>query len=373
MLQRFGAINPVEWVFVFYLYCFFGWCFESTYVSIHEKKLVNRGFIHGPFLPIYGLGGIMMRVIARLFPVESLTDLLVLYVVGCIGPTILEYITAALMENLFKVRYWTYEGKFLNIKGRICLESTLTWGVLTVVVVEVLGHFFEGALSMIPLQVMIPVTNVVTLWFLIDFGVSFKQALDLRDFLVKMEKMKEELVRMQKRLDVLIAAANESRQNMQKAYEMRMDDLMASLESSLNSMKQAIAEKPGEYLDSVKEEVTTLKTQLAAIRQKEWEWFHVPHFSVTSILKRNPTIVAFEHKVSLEDMKDYVFDRAKRLGETVASTLGAVAAAPGAVIEKLVGNAGESAEQSADTNTGKESVSSDSLQDEKTAENTGVK
>ncbi|MCR4587750.1 MAG: putative ABC transporter permease [Lachnospiraceae bacterium] len=341
MLSNFGEINLVEWVFVFYLYCFFGWCFESTYVSIHEKKLVNRGFIHGPFLPIYGLGGIMMRVISKVIIVESAPDLLVLYVVGCIGPTILEYITAAIMENLFKVRYWTYEGKFLNIKGRICLESTLTWGVLTVVVVEVMGHLFKDSISLIPMQIMAPVTNVISLCFLVDFGISFKQALDLRDFLIKMEKMKEELARMQRRMDVLIAVANEDRMNRQKAYEMRMDDLMASLEASLNTMKQAITEKPGEYMDSVKEEVAALKAQLGSLRQKEWEWFHVPHFSVTSILKRNPTMVAFEHQVSLEDMKDYVFERAKRMKDTFASTLATVSSAPQAVMNKLAEEQGK--------------------------------
>ncbi len=336
MLQIFGDVNWIEWIFVFYLYSLFGWCFESTYVSIHEKKLVNRGFIHGPFLPIYGLGGIMMRIFSRIMVVKSWQDLILLYIMGCIAPTILEYITAAIMENLFKVRYWTYEGKFLNIKGRICLESTLTWGVLTVVVVEVMGHFAKDALSMIPPFVMAPVTNLVTIWFLVDFGISFKQALDLRDFLIKMEKMKEELVRMQKRMDVLIAVANENRQNLQKAYEMRMDDLMESLENSLNAMKQSITEKPGEYLDSVKEEVATLRAQFAAICQKETEWFTMPHFSVTSILRRNPTIVAFEHKVSLEDMKDYVFARAKRLGRSVASKLEAVTSMPQNVLNKLV-------------------------------------
>ena len=49
-----------QWIFFFYFYCFFGWCFESTYVSICQKKLVNRGFIRGPFLPWYGSGAIML-------------------------------------------------------------------------------------------------------------------------------------------------------------------------------------------------------------------------------------------------------------------------------------------------------------------------
>ncbi|MDE5747378.1 MAG: putative ABC transporter permease, partial [Acetatifactor sp.] len=52
--------SVIKWLFFFYFYCFLGWCIESAYVSLHNKKLVNRGFMRGPFLPLYGSGGIMM-------------------------------------------------------------------------------------------------------------------------------------------------------------------------------------------------------------------------------------------------------------------------------------------------------------------------
>ena len=52
----------IQWLFFFFFYSFFGWCFESTYVSLHEKRFVNRGFIRGPFLPLYGTGALMMLI-----------------------------------------------------------------------------------------------------------------------------------------------------------------------------------------------------------------------------------------------------------------------------------------------------------------------
>ena len=61
----------VQWLFFFYFYCFFGWCFESTYVSLKEKRLVNRGFMRGPFLPLYGSGGIMMLVVSAPFQEQA--------------------------------------------------------------------------------------------------------------------------------------------------------------------------------------------------------------------------------------------------------------------------------------------------------------
>ena len=79
----------VQWLFFFYFYCFFGWCFESAYVSIKEKHFVNRGFMKGPFLPLYGSGAIMMLVVSKPFE----TNLVLVYLAGCVGATILEYVT----------------------------------------------------------------------------------------------------------------------------------------------------------------------------------------------------------------------------------------------------------------------------------------
>ena len=95
-----------QWLFLFYFYCFLGWCVESTHVSIRQKPphWVNRGFMRGPFLPLYGSGAIMMLVVSAPFQ----HNLFLTYVAGCIGATILEYITGVTMEGLFKVRYWDY-------------------------------------------------------------------------------------------------------------------------------------------------------------------------------------------------------------------------------------------------------------------------
>ena len=118
----------IQWLFFFFFYSFFGWCFESTYVSLHEKRFVNRGFIRGPFLPLYGTGALMMLIVSMPFQ----DNLILTYVAGCVGATVLEYITGVLMETLFKVRYWDYSDKKFNINGYICLGSSIAWGFLTI-------------------------------------------------------------------------------------------------------------------------------------------------------------------------------------------------------------------------------------------------
>ena len=106
-----------QWFLFFYFYCFCGWVWESCYVSILKRHWVNRGFLHGPLLPIYGFGAI--TVLIATMPVRD--NVVLVYVMGMIGATILEYFTGALMESLFHVRYWDYSSHRFNLNGHICL------------------------------------------------------------------------------------------------------------------------------------------------------------------------------------------------------------------------------------------------------------
>ena len=123
-----GQYSAIQWLFFFYFYCFFGWIFESTFVSVKSRKFVNRGFMRGPFLPLYGSGAVMMLVVSMPFR----ENLIMTYVAGCIGATVLEYVTGVTMEALFKVRYWDYSNQKFNFQGHVCLGTTLAWGLLTI-------------------------------------------------------------------------------------------------------------------------------------------------------------------------------------------------------------------------------------------------
>ena len=173
--------TAIQWLFFFYFYCFFGWVFESTFVSVKSHKFVNRGFMRGPFLPIYGSGAIMMLVVSMPFQ----DNLILTYLAGCVGATVLEYVTGVTMEALFKVRYWDYSNKKFNFQGHICLGSTLAWGCLTVLMTQFIHVHVERVVMAIPGQVLTVVTLVLTAGIFADFALSFKAAIDLRNILIK--------------------------------------------------------------------------------------------------------------------------------------------------------------------------------------------
>ena len=289
----------IQWIFFFYIYCFAGWCFESAYVSIRTRKLTNRGFMRGPFLPIYGSGAIMMLVVSMPFR----DNLVLTYIAGCIGATVLEYVTGITMEALFKVRYWDYSKNKFNFQGHICLGSTLAWGILTILMTEFVHVPAEKFVLSIPLQVLTVITLVLTVGIAADFALSFKAAIDLRNILMKMEQAKEELVHIQKRLDVIIALTSEDMANRKNEFTESMTDLKNGIESKLESLKNAVQTRPSEYLESVKEELLELKTRYAVNLEIRNRLGRLKDFFQRDMLRSNPTMTSVKFKEALEELK----------------------------------------------------------------------
>ena len=180
----------IQWLFFFYFYCFCGWCFESAYVSIRTRKLTNRGFMRGPFLPLYGSGGLMMLIVSAPFR----DNIVLTYVAGVIGATVLEYVTGVVMECLFKVRYWDYSKRKFNFQGQICLRSSLAWGFLTIAMTQLVHEPVEKMVLSIPHSILTIVTVILSFVIAGDFTLAFKNALDMRDILIKMSKVRETAV-----------------------------------------------------------------------------------------------------------------------------------------------------------------------------------
>ena len=188
-----------EWLLYFYIYCFAGWVWESCYVSVLEKKPVNRGFMKDPLLPIYGSGAVCVLLVTR--PFEG--NYLLMALVGMAAATVLEYVTGAVMEALFKVRYWDYSTEFLNLNGYVCLKSVLCWGVMTFLLVYLVHPAVVDLAARIPQEVKGWMVFVITILASADFATSFKAAIDFRDVLAKVELLRGELRELQQRLDKL--------------------------------------------------------------------------------------------------------------------------------------------------------------------------
>ena len=126
--------NILTYFMLFFIYAILGWIIETTLVSIEKKKFVNRGFLIGPYCPIYGFGGLAITILLKNYT----KDPIVLFLMAVIICACLEYFTSYIMEKLFKARWWDYSKKKYNINGRICLETMIPFGLLASLIICVL-------------------------------------------------------------------------------------------------------------------------------------------------------------------------------------------------------------------------------------------
>ena len=197
--------TPGQWALLFFFYCFCGWVWESCYVSARQRQWVNRGFLHGPLLPIYGSGAIIILFVT--LPVAD--NLWLVYVLGMLAATLLEYVVGAVMEQLFKVRYWDYTKQPCNLHGYICLTSSIAWGFFSILLVRFIHPPIDRLLHKLPDLLVNPLAGVIAALFIWDTVKSTRAAIDLREVLTKLTEENEELRKLAQKAEAAQARTEE--------------------------------------------------------------------------------------------------------------------------------------------------------------------
>lgn len=175
------GIDTYHIVWWFITYSMLGWLIESVYMSICNGKLTNRGFAKGPFCPIYGVGALSVFFLLRNYS----DNVFVLYILGAIFATMLEFFTAVIMIRLFGSVWWDYRDKPFNYKGILCMESTVAWGFYTVF----LFAFLQLGVMFIVDQIPYPIGLVFGKWIMILYSLDFLYAI----YHAKRESIKESI------------------------------------------------------------------------------------------------------------------------------------------------------------------------------------
>ena len=269
-----------QWMLLFYIYCFFGWCFESAYVSLLEHHWVNRGFLRAPLLPIYGSGALCILLVC--LPVKE--NSFAVFVLGVVFPTLLEYITGYVMELLFKMRYWDYTGKKGNINGYICLQSSIAWGFLSLLLIHFIHPPIGRWVERLPHLALLIVVIVISCVFVSDVIVSFRAAFNLRHVLEEMERVRMQLEEARVQLELARAEARdrleelgedirEDNRRRQKAQEERAEllrlEFMRRLEHQNRYFNRAILKAhPSASSRRFAESIRLLRAEL---EKKNWK------------------------------------------------------------------------------------------------------
>lgn len=183
----------LSWYFIlmdFYLYSFFGWIYECSFCSLKEHKLINRGFLIGPLLPLYGFGGTIVYVFLRpLAPHPSL-----LYLGGMLLATAIEYFTSWGMEKLFHAQWWDYSQDPYNYEGRIALVPSMFWGFLSLLAFDFLQPAVTSIIDRIPQQTGVLLLIIITAVAALDLIYTVITTLNFRSQLENLYHIRDELV-----------------------------------------------------------------------------------------------------------------------------------------------------------------------------------
>ena len=325
------SYHLTQWVLFFFFYSFVGWVWESCYVSVRKRRWVNRGFMHGPMLPIYGSGALVVLIST----IGVRENIILIFLFGMAAATVLEYVTGAGMERLFHVRYWDYSNQKLNLHGYICVSSSLCWGCFSVLLVRVLHVPVETAVLKLPLVAADWIAFVLVAVAAVDLTQSFNEAMDMKRILTQLEESKEQLHKLEEKLK---AASVEVMEDYKKRYESMTEDYRKRAHKWRQETafrKDAFLERInlkreerrgqlvwlGEKVEQLKEELPSKinemiggerKKDLAEIRQNIIQELQKlgsrtdrNYLRIAKHLRRNPTAASERFKEALKELRRF--------------------------------------------------------------------
>ena len=151
-----------QMVIIFALISFGGWVYETIYCSVVEGEFTKRGFLFGPTCPIYGIGAI-----AEWLVLGQISNPIIVFIIGAVLATVIEYSTGLFLERRFKKKWWDYSMFKFNLHGRICPQASAVFGAFSVTSVFVLVPTMLDVLMIFSKHtVSVVAFIVVTLYFL---------------------------------------------------------------------------------------------------------------------------------------------------------------------------------------------------------------
>lgn len=176
-------MNFLFYFLLFFIYSVIGWFVEVTYVYIGTKKFINRGFLIGPYIPIYGYSALIMALYLTQYKDNPLTVFL-LAIFIC---TFIEYMISFNMEKLFNARWWDYSNSKFNINGRVCLKNGLGFGFLSLLLIYLINPWLVNLLEKLNPKLLIIISVICLVIFVFDFITSLIVTFDIKNKIKKFD------------------------------------------------------------------------------------------------------------------------------------------------------------------------------------------
>lgn len=241
---------------------------ESVSDTIKKKRFVNRGFLIGPYCPIYGVGVILITILLKKYN----DDVWATFFMSILICGVLEYMTSYIMEKIFKARWWDYSNNKFNINGRICLETLIPFGIAGTFIIYIANPFFLKYIEMIPDIVMHICTTIFLILSIIDIIVSFKIILNLKEMT---KEFRDNTVEISDKVKNIISKKIKPYKRLVNAFPKieekvlynKWEDIKKKIEESKEKLKNSIDNSKKE----IKGKINSSKESLEKLHKKENE------------------------------------------------------------------------------------------------------
>ncbi len=286
-------------LWVFFVYAFLGWCTEVSYAATKSGKFVNRGFLNGPWCPIYGFGVVI--VLAFLEPLKD--NLFLLFLGSVILTSALEWLTGFLLEKLFAQRWWDYSDEPFNLSGYICLRFSLAWGFACLFVVKLLHPTVLLLIRLIPHLVGLVLLGILVVVMAIDLAATVSAIAKLNRRLAL--------------IDELAGRIREASNDFGEDLAERVLDAAekgADWREDLEELSDRLSQRREEFsddLDELKDDFQArLEARKAQNRQQLQEWkdavqalMDKESFGQKRLLKAFPSLRSLQHRAAMDRLR----------------------------------------------------------------------
>ena len=260
-------IQILRFLLYFITYSFFGWIIESVFKSVVQKKMVNSGFLHGPFCPIYGFGAIIMLLFLEPFKEK----VIVLFFVSFFVMSLWEYIAGWILEKKFNTKYWDYTNNFLNIKGRVCLQNSTFWGILGVVFMVWIHPLTMKYIEMLNKDTLIFINIILSLIMIVDTIITVVKIKSFDSTLQVIKELGETIKLKLNEVTNLKDATPEKLKNMEmKIEELKKKQALLKLQlyRQVRRLKQAFPTIKSDSITQILNQKIDFKALKEKIREK---------------------------------------------------------------------------------------------------------
>ena len=321
--------NFYELVWIFIIYAVIGWCTEVSYAALDRGIFVNRGFLNGPYCPIYGCGVVI--VVGVLTPLKD--NLLILFAGSFLLTSVLEYITGFVLEKVFHNKWWDYSDKPFNIHGYVCLKFSIYWGLACTFIMDILHPIIYDMIKIIPHVLGVVLLCVIMTGFAVDCVVTVSTILKFNKRLKVMEEMADRIHKLSDEIGENIyenvTNAVEKSEEFQETHEELITKLsdkkenIKELPANAKARKEKLAESAENARERFAESTEAAKEKLAAYKEsreaarlakqkekeelekKYKELFAEKNFGFKRLMKAFPDMTSREQNESLEKYKKY--------------------------------------------------------------------